>query len=227
MHPASADAGEPPASRDGPRQPRRVLVEAPVAFAALLGADDEDGQWLEGVEGAPLPTLRPGERLRLLTTEPNDATYAVAGRVVEVVAAPDAGAGDPSGAGAPARIRVELDPERERIQQRDQVRVATPETPLHLSGVNGDMAGDILNLSAGGIRAMIDRPLEVGQQATCRFELSTVAGTLAVELEGEVVWAAPGREGRALVGVRFLDVDDALQAQIAAWVLRQQARGHL
>lgn len=194
-----------------------------VGFEALLVHDDDGSTWLEGRDGAPLPMLAPGERLRVLTSVPGDATYASPGRV-----RPALGKADEAPDG-PARCRIELDDDRLRDQQRRHVRVPTPEIDVTLvdSGAGGESLGDLLNVSAGGIRTATAMPdVTVGTQLQCVFELPGGRRKgVDVNLSGEVVWVGKGPGGRGALGIRFLDADESTQAKLTSWVFRQESGG--
>ncbi len=219
---------------EAPRQPagQDVVVQRLVGFRALLLHDETGAPYLTSADDHPLPTLAPGERIRVLTTVPGDATYATAGRVVATTVPseeePQEGDVDPQGPAAPT-ITIQLEQEQAREQQRRHVRVPTPEIDVQLIGLDEDLRGlgDLLNVSAGGIRTATDnRDLPIGGQIQVVFALPMRGRKdVDVNLTGEIVWSGKGPQGRAALGIRFLDADDATQAKLTSWVFKQETTG--
>ena len=193
-----------------------VVVERLVGFSTTLRSREDGTYLLEGTPRRPLPSLSAGERIRVTRAVPGDATYAQPGRVIEV---------DPSGVGVAV---VRLDGEPERRQQRQHVRVQTPEVHVVLTEADGPVGtGALLNVSAGGLRASVKRgDVQVGRRFRVEFELPPLLGRpLPVSLDAEIVWTGTMADGRRAVGLQFVDADDRTEQALTSWVFRKESSG--
>lgn len=186
-----------------------VVVRRLEGFPAVLRTRADGSMALEAPDGGALPALTPGERLHVTQTVAGDASYRTPARVVRVE--PDDGVAEVHRAGDP-----------QRDQQRRAVRVRTASIPADLSlGAGGSIAGDVLDISAGGVRLVLDRgaELEVGTDLTTHVRLPRRRrGDLTVRLDGEVVWTGTLDDGRTAVGIEFAHDDENLEARLTRWV---------
>lgn len=186
-----------------------VVVRRLEGFAAVLRTRPDGSMVLEAPDGGVLPSLTPGERLHVTQTVAGDASYRTPARVVRIE--PDQDVAEVQRAG-----------DQQRDQQRGAVRVRTTSIEAELTpGVGGTVAGDVMDISAGGVRLVLERgaDLEVGTDLWTHVQLPRRRrGDLTVRLDGEVVWTRALDDGRTAVGIEFQHEDDSTETRLTRWV---------
>jgi hypothetical protein len=107
--------------------------------------------------------------------------------------------------GAEARWHLSVSGQAERSQRRKAVR-ARVEVPVIIPWAGGQMTGHTVDLSEGGIRALVDGwglPPEPGTPT----QLSLDVGEALLHLRGEFVWTSD-RGAQWLLALKFIDVPD-------------------
>ncbi|MFT4837816.1 MAG: c-di-GMP-binding flagellar brake protein YcgR [Nonlabens sp.] len=193
-----------------------VVVQRVDGFPAHLRRLPDGSLELQGVGGDPLPALSPGERLRVTRPVPGDATYVQPARVLDV--------GEDDG---PVIIKTGGAPERD--QQRQFVRVITPPIGVVLIPEHGHSdasGGSLRDLSAGGVRAVLDGDdLAVGTSIRVGFDLPHAnGGHTNMELQGEVVWIGTLGDDLPAAGIQFGGTDKRIEVKLIRWVFQQEAR---
>lgn len=209
-HPAGAEPGTDDAVED-------VVVQRLDGFPARLHRRADGAYDLVAPDGGRLPTLRPGERLRVTRPVRGDATYVQPARVLRVEGH------------ASAEISPRAGTSRE--QQRRFARVTTQPYEVVLvledEGRAAETHGEMRDVSAGGARTVVPDGAEppVGAGLRVAFSLPrTTLGDLDVDVEAEVVWAGTLDDGRVAVALEFADTDEATEAALSQWVFRTQTR---
>jgi hypothetical protein len=117
--------------------------------------------------------------------------------------------------GAEARWHLAVSGQAERSQRRKAVR-ARVEVPVIIPWAGGQMTGNTVDLSEGGIRALVDGwglPPEPGTPT----QLSLDVGDELLHLRGEFVWTSD-RGAQWLLALKFIDVpekaSDALRRRV-------------
>lgn len=87
----------------------------------------------------------------------------------------------------------------QRTRREDGARQTVSE-PVVFRGNDETIEGWALNMSRGGLRAIVESPLEVGT------EFQIVVGDAERPRAGKIVWLQQEKDG-AIVGVAFLDVE--------------------
>ncbi|MCI0370709.1 MAG: PilZ domain-containing protein [candidate division NC10 bacterium] len=102
-------------------------------------------------------------------------------------------------------------------KERATVRVPLG-VPVNYAVGRWQSQGIVFNLSKTGIFLSTDLPVEAGHRLTLQFILSGIPRLF--QLSGVIVWTAssPGGLTPSGMGVKFLDVDAATAAQLAAFV---------
>jgi DNA-binding NtrC family response regulator len=91
------------------------------------------------------------------------------------------------------------------------------DAPAQITTGDTQVAGEVLNVSAGGMAlAGIREPLRLAHGFTIRFVLSGTNDI--IESKGQLVWAEP--QGRA--GVRFVDLAPEAQGRLRSWLAQKQ-----
>ncbi len=200
-----------------PGQTQDVVVQRLDGFSARVRRRVDGSLVLEGLDGKPLPALAPGERLRVTRPVHGDATYGLPVRVI--------------GEAADGSVGVKAGGAAQRDQQRDHVRVNTrPFAVRYIGEVGTDADGVLLDISAGGMRAEINREsVPVGTMLHAVFTLpDPKSADVGFSLDGEVVWSIDAKPGnRCVVGFQFHGADEVTKAKLMRWILRYQAIGTL
>lgn len=186
-----------------------VVVRRLEGFPAVLRTRADGTLALEAADGSALPALTPGERLHVTRAVHGDASYRTPARVVRVQ--PDDGV-----------VEVHRAGDQQRDQQRRAVRVRTTAIEAVLTpGVGSPVAGEVLDLSASGVRILLERgaALPVGTDLTTHVELPRRRRSdLSFRLDGEVVWTRTLDDGREAVGVEFHHADESVASRLTRWV---------
>ena len=91
------------------------------------------------------------------------------------------------------------------------------DVPAQLTTSDGQFAGKVLNVSAGGVALDgIREPLRLARGFAIRFALPGTSDI--IECKGQLVWAEP--QGRA--GVRFVDTPPEVQDRLTRWLAQKQ-----
>jgi c-di-GMP-binding flagellar brake protein YcgR len=146
-------------------------------------------------------------------------------------------------ASSPATFALKLDPDWERVQQREFVRISAHGLPVRVirssspPPLDGEPSGDgfesehdcihdLLDVSAGGIRFQSGTEYEPDEEVVCHFELP---GSLCFMLPARVTRppnAAGEGLGKPSVAVEFVGLDENQRSQLLRWVYREQVRRH-
>lgn len=200
----------------------RMWLERPDGGAAapvLVRTHDDGRVEVHGADGAATPALAPGTQVRLLRGVHDDAAYVTPVTVERV---------DPGG---PAWLREAG--ERERLQQREHVRVATPPVDVRVTVVDEhdvvrEVAGTLLDLSASGLRIGHEPPvLPCGARVTVDLLLpDDEHADVTLALTAEVRRAVEDADGdglRSATALVLLDVPPPLEQRLVRWVFAVQA----
>jgi len=188
------------AAESSPQECRRVRV-----------ARVRDGLvWVCGLDPQGL-----GERVFMECRRPNDAVYRALGKVVFV----------PPESWALRRVG-----DWDRVQRRETVRVSVTGVDIELlceEDGTGIASFPVVDLSCGGARVRTSgvaaSELAPGRRVRCAVGLPDLG---AIELRAQVIRAsAPESDERpGSAALRFLEIDSAVESELARWLQRQQAR---
>ena len=192
------------------------------ASPQVMAVDEVRGgqHWFRGSLGH----LREGESVLVESPVPEDARYAARASIVAI---------------ATDRFALEIGVEWTRTQQREYVRVATWDLPVRLvrvteDGVSSDggdprvegLIGELLDISAGGIRCDCDADFEADEQVVCHFELPE---SLCFVLPGRIIRPPErplDRTSKPGIAVAFTGLDEHTRSQLLRWIYREQVRRH-
>jgi DNA-binding response OmpR family regulator len=97
-------------------------------------------------------------------------------------------------------------------ERRQSMRVAL-QTPVSIRvDETNTIEGILLDLSTGGMYLLAAKPL--AQSALVRVSFELPDSSVRVEADGEVAWVTPNGQS----GVRFLDMDASMRAQMCDWL---------
>ncbi len=97
-----------------------------------------------------------------------------------------------------------------------RARVAVP---VYIPWLDGQLVGSTLDLSEGGIRALVDGwglPPEPGTV----LQLSLSVGGRDIDLRGETVWQVDRSGSQWLIAVRFVDIPERDADALRRWVFQ-------
>jgi hypothetical protein len=184
---------------------------SPHEFRCVRVARVRDGLiWVCGLE-----PQGEGERVFMECRRHNDAVYRALAKVVFV----------PPESWALRRVG-----DWDRLQRRETVRVTPRGLDIELisdEDGTGIASFPVVDLSCGGVRVrtagVAALELTPGRRVRCAVDLPDLG---AIELRAQVIRAAEPEadEKSAAMGLRFIDVDPAVESLLARWVLREQAR---
>jgi len=117
-------------------------------------------------------------------------------------------------------MMAEGETEKPDGRERRQHRRYDVKFQVDVEGAENFLFAYVSNISEMGIFVASDRPLSVGSHLKLTFKPIEIAESF--EVEGEVVWVNPVREGDESqspgMGIRFVDLDDEQKEKIVGLI---------
>jgi c-di-GMP-binding flagellar brake protein YcgR len=212
-----------PAGATGPEPVRgepltlRPISDGPGVFASVVDRYDPRTRRLIvewPVEHLRLVRLRPGQRLAVELTRPDEGLYRIDGLL------------ESASNEEPPQLTLLLDGQWQRAQRREALRHAiemrpTAATRFAAAGSRERFDPLVLNLSSGGMRVQSETELTVDDQLEMMF--GTPSGRAQLRLRMVVLRVERLVEGGGwTAGCQFVESELAEREQIVAFILAQQ-----
>ncbi|PJK08678.1 hypothetical protein CO610_04510 [Lysobacteraceae bacterium NML95-0200] len=93
-----------------------------------------------------------------------------------------------------------------------------PDSPLDvIDSMTEVMTGEMLDISASGLKVMTSAPLQIDALFQWRFPVPDSAQGEMIECGVQVVWTALNPSGRYTVGTRFIQIDRDMRERLRRW----------